>query len=144
MAKKSKYTYYPQATVTDELDGSVYTLGMTVEKMTVEISGTSHPFYTGKEALVDTAGRIDKFKTREAAKQTEKTEKTRKVRKQKISFEELMKQNSPSADEEKAKKVASDKAKKANKVDTEEKHPKPDTTDAPKAGEETVKEEPKA
>lgn len=32
----------------------------------VEISNTSHPFYTGKFKMVDTAGRIDKFKTRYA------------------------------------------------------------------------------
>jgi len=30
----------------------------------LEISNTSHPFYTGKSMLVDTAGRIDKFKKR--------------------------------------------------------------------------------
>ena len=30
----------------------------------LEISNTSHPFYTGKSNLVDTAGRIDKFKQR--------------------------------------------------------------------------------
>jgi len=30
----------------------------------LEISSTSHPFYTGKMKLVDTAGRIDKFKNR--------------------------------------------------------------------------------
>ena len=30
----------------------------------LEISRTSHPFYTGKSKLIDTAGRIDKFKKR--------------------------------------------------------------------------------
>lgn len=30
----------------------------------LEISNTSHPFYTGKMKLVDTAGRVDKFKSR--------------------------------------------------------------------------------
>ncbi|MCL2098606.1 MAG: type B 50S ribosomal protein L31 [Bacteroidales bacterium] len=30
----------------------------------VEISNTSHPFYTGKMKLVDTAGRVDKFRSR--------------------------------------------------------------------------------
>jgi large subunit ribosomal protein L31 len=30
----------------------------------VEISSTSHPFYTGKVTLVDSAGRVDKFMTR--------------------------------------------------------------------------------
>jgi len=32
----------------------------------LEISRTSHPFYTGKHKLVDTAGRIDKFKSKYA------------------------------------------------------------------------------
>lgn len=30
----------------------------------LEISHTSHPFYTGKQQLVDTAGRVDKFRTK--------------------------------------------------------------------------------
>lgn len=34
----------------------------------LEISNTSHPFYTGKNVLVDTAGRIEKFKKRYAKK----------------------------------------------------------------------------
>lgn len=43
-------------------DGNEYPL------LKVEISNTSHPFYTGKNVLVDTAGRIDKFKKRYAKK----------------------------------------------------------------------------
>lgn len=39
-------------------DGNEYPL------IKLEISNTSHPFYTGKNMLVDTAGRIDKFKKR--------------------------------------------------------------------------------
>ena len=39
-------------------DGSEYPL------IKLEISNTSHPFFTGKNMLVDTAGRIDKFKKR--------------------------------------------------------------------------------
>ncbi len=30
----------------------------------IEISSTSHPFYTGKENVIDTAGRVEKFKAR--------------------------------------------------------------------------------
>ncbi len=41
-------------------DGNEYPL------IKLEISHTSHPFYTGKMQLVDTAGRIDKFKNRNA------------------------------------------------------------------------------
>ncbi|MEG1999731.1 MAG: 50S ribosomal protein L31, partial [Bacteroidales bacterium] len=32
----------------------------------LEITNTSHPFFTGKQKLVDTAGRVDKFMTRYA------------------------------------------------------------------------------
>jgi large subunit ribosomal protein L31 len=39
-------------------DGKEYPL------IKLEISNTSHPFFTGKNVLVDTAGRIDKFKKR--------------------------------------------------------------------------------
>ena len=35
--------------------------GVTYPLVKVEISNTSHPFYTGKMKLVDTAGRVDKF-----------------------------------------------------------------------------------
>ncbi len=45
---------------TIEVDGVEYPL------VKMEISRTSHPYYTGKSKLVDTAGRIDKFKTKYA------------------------------------------------------------------------------
>ncbi len=38
----------------------------------IEISSASHPFYTGKETVIDTAGRVDKFKRRVAAAVTKK------------------------------------------------------------------------
>lgn len=38
--------------------------GVTYPLVKLEISRTSHPYYTGKSKLVDTAGRIDKFNTR--------------------------------------------------------------------------------
>ncbi|GHU63536.1 50S ribosomal protein L31 type B [Bacteroidia bacterium] len=43
---------------TIDIDGTTYPL------IKVEISNTSHPFYTGKQKLVDTAGRVDKFLSR--------------------------------------------------------------------------------
>ncbi len=43
---------------TIEIDGTEYPL------CKLEISDTSHPFYTGKVKLVDTAGRVDKFRNR--------------------------------------------------------------------------------
>ena len=38
----------------------------------VEISSASHPFYTGHSKIVDTAGRVEKFKARTAASKTKK------------------------------------------------------------------------
>ena len=38
----------------------------------IEISSTSHPFYTGKAKLVDTAGRVDKFMNRWAVMKNKK------------------------------------------------------------------------
>ena len=40
--------------------------GETYPVVKLEISSTSHPFYTGKNKLVDTAGRVDKFMSRYA------------------------------------------------------------------------------
>jgi large subunit ribosomal protein L31 len=34
------------------------------DRMVLEIDSKSHPFYTGKQVLVDTAGRVDRFKKR--------------------------------------------------------------------------------
>ena len=43
---------------TIDIDGVTYPL------VKLEITNTSHPFYTGKRKLVDTAGRVDKFMNR--------------------------------------------------------------------------------
>ena len=55
-------TFITKSTVktkdTIEIDGAEYPL------VKLEISNTSHPFYTGKMKLVDTAGRVDKFRNR--------------------------------------------------------------------------------
>ncbi|HQB28239.1 MAG TPA: type B 50S ribosomal protein L31 [Paludibacter sp.] len=55
-------TFISRSTVntkeTVDIDGVTYPL------YKLEISSTSHPFYTGKTNLVDTAGRVDKFMSR--------------------------------------------------------------------------------
>ena len=42
--------------------GNTFTTRSTTEKIVVEICSNCHPFYTGKQKFVDTAGRVDKFK----------------------------------------------------------------------------------
>ena len=49
-----------KATETEVFEGQEYPV------VKIEISSTSHPFYTGKAKLVDTAGRVDKFMNRYA------------------------------------------------------------------------------
>lgn len=48
--------------------GASYKTGSTKNQIEVEICANCHPFYTGKGKLVDTAGRVEKFKAREAKK----------------------------------------------------------------------------
>ena len=54
---------YKKTTITCAC-GNVIETGSTVENITVEICSACHPFYTGKQKLVDTGGRVDRFKKR--------------------------------------------------------------------------------
>lgn len=58
-------TYISDAAITCAC-GNVMQVGATKKEMQVEICGACHPFYTGKEKLVDTAGRVEKFKAKVA------------------------------------------------------------------------------
>jgi len=44
--------------------GNTFVVGSTEEKLDIEVCSKCHPFYTGKQKLVDVAGRVDKFKKR--------------------------------------------------------------------------------
>ena len=44
--------------------GASYEVGSTQPELRVEICSNCHPFYTGKEKLIDTAGKVEKFKAR--------------------------------------------------------------------------------
>lgn len=73
-------------------DTIVWEDGNTYPLIKVHISSASHPFFTGEEKIIDTEGRVDRFKNRAAAAEARKAELTNK-----------------------AKKVAANKAKKADK-----------------------------
>jgi large subunit ribosomal protein L31 len=61
------YSFMTQSAI-ETKDTVVWEDGIEYPLVKLEISHKSHPFYTGKMKLVDTAGRIDKFKTRYAKK----------------------------------------------------------------------------
>lgn len=44
--------------------GNAFTTRSTVEDINVEICSVCHPFYTGKQKFVDTAGRVERFQTK--------------------------------------------------------------------------------
>ncbi|MCX6763591.1 MAG: 50S ribosomal protein L31 [Candidatus Moranbacteria bacterium] len=53
--------YYPDAKITCACGNAIKT-GSTVKEMKVEICAACHPFYTGKKKLMDSTGRVDRFK----------------------------------------------------------------------------------
>lgn len=55
--------YFEAAKVTCAC-GNTFTVGSTLEKIDVEICSACHPFYSGQEKVMDTAGRVEKFKAR--------------------------------------------------------------------------------
>lgn len=61
--KTDIHPQYHTATVTCSC-GNTFTIGATVETMRVELCSNCHPFYTGDQKLVDTAGRVEKFQER--------------------------------------------------------------------------------
>ncbi len=55
--------YYEDATVTCSC-GNTFTLGSTKKALKVELCSKCHPFFTGERRIVDTAGRVERFKRR--------------------------------------------------------------------------------
>jgi large subunit ribosomal protein L31 len=60
--KDNIHPQYFQATVYCGGCGSTFTTGATMPEIRVAICSQCHPFYTGKQKLIDTEGRVDRFK----------------------------------------------------------------------------------
>lgn len=58
-------TYYTDAQVVC-VCGNSFTTGSTKKEIKIDICSECHPFYTGKQKLVDTEGRVEKFKKKYA------------------------------------------------------------------------------
>ena len=58
--KQNTHPHYVQTTITCAC-GNVIETGSTKKDIRVEICSKCHPFFTGKQKLVDTGGRADKF-----------------------------------------------------------------------------------
>ena len=61
--KEEIHPNYKPATITCAC-GAVWETGSTKQDIHVEVCSKCHPFYTGRQKLVDTGGRVDRFKKR--------------------------------------------------------------------------------
>ena len=60
--KADTHPAYEDITVTCSCGNSFQTRSSGCKDLTIEVCSECHPFYTGKQKLVDTAGRVDKFR----------------------------------------------------------------------------------
>jgi len=63
MKEKIHPTYYPEARVTCAC-GNTFTAGSTKPTLRTEVCSNCHPYYTGEQRIVDTAGRVERFRRR--------------------------------------------------------------------------------
>lgn len=66
--------YYKDAKITCSC-GNIILAGSTKETLKTELCSACHPFFTGQQKLVDTAGMVDKFRARQQATQKVKEKK---------------------------------------------------------------------
>lgn len=76
MKKDIHPKYYEKAKIQCAC-GNIIEVGSTAENIKIEICSACHPLFTGKQKLIDKAGRVEKFKAR-LAKTTAKTKTSKK------------------------------------------------------------------
>jgi len=74
MKKNIHPPYFPKARVTCAC-GSTFEVGSTKEFIEVEVCSRCHPFYSGKGKIVDTMGRVERFRKRLAKREEMKKRK---------------------------------------------------------------------
>ena len=67
MKKEIHPQYYKESKIKCAC-GAIFKTGSAKQEIQVEICSNCHPFFTGKEKLIDTMGRVERFKTRTANK----------------------------------------------------------------------------
>ncbi|MBZ1356538.1 MAG: 50S ribosomal protein L31 [Candidatus Nealsonbacteria bacterium] len=67
--KKEIHPKYHEKTDVKCVCGNSFTIGSTKETLNIDICSSCHPFYSGKEKIVDTMGRVERFKKKLEKKQ---------------------------------------------------------------------------
>ncbi len=85
--KSGIHPTYNTDTVVKCACGNTFTTGSVVKEITTEICSNCHPFYTGKQKLIDTTGTVDRFRKKleaatklKAVKAEKKPRKTRETK----------------------------------------------------------------
>jgi len=89
MRKNIHPKYYNDAKITCSC-GAVFNIGSTQKELEIEICSQCHPFYTGKKKVLDTAGRVDRFK-KLAEKAMKKKAEIKKAKSQKNKIKKEIK-----------------------------------------------------
>jgi large subunit ribosomal protein L31 len=106
---------YKKVTVTCGC-GNTFETRSTTDDINVEICSACHPFYTGKQKLVDTAGRVDKFRMRMEAAAKMKSE--TKIVKHKTA--EIVSEETPAEIEGELKEISEELNEELVEAPTEE------------------------
>ena len=83
-------TYHTDAKVVCAC-GHTFATGSTMKEIRVEICSNCHPFYSGKQKLIDTAGRVDRFKNNRKKRANQSDCQTEKERVKKFKVDETLK-----------------------------------------------------
>jgi len=132
MKKDDTHPKYSSEVMATCACGAKFKVGSTKDAIETEICSDCHPFFTGKQKIVDSAGRVEKFKARQAKavkkapKEEEVVEETPEV------AEETPTEETP------AEEVAEEKAPEAEATEEAE---TPAEEEAPETAEETTEEE---
>ena len=98
MKKDIHPKYFPEAKVTCAC-GNTFNVGSTLPELKIELCSVCHPFYTGKQKLIDSARRVEKFHAKVAAR--DDAAKTRKGKKVKRAARSLAKSSAKTKTAEK-------------------------------------------
>ncbi len=124
MAKAGLHPNYQLATITCAC-GAVHEIASTRGSFSVEICSACHPFYTGKQKLLDAAGRIDRFNKRYQLKPGATAESLKTPEKKAEAPKAEKKAEAPKA-EKKAEAPKADKKPEAPKAEKKAEAPKAD------------------
>ena len=78
--KKDIHPKYNEKAIVTCVCGNSFETGSTANELKTELCSACHPFYTGKQKLVDSARRVEKFKAKVAAKDKLSSRKGKKVK----------------------------------------------------------------